>query len=935
MLRPGLRVISGARRRWGAILSLVLLAACGGGGGYGGGGGGGGGGSGPVILSTARAVWLDATTLVWPGTDSSHSYRLYYSASAALAPVSSGVSGADNPSGDALSVGALSAALQSQFPQYATTSALQFPAATQAQIAAILRDQLAVVQYQGSTPTAGTAVQIGPVLDALYAAAAAPVPLGLSFSAGDVPTFRLWAPTAHTVKLNIYASASATTATSFDLVEDAASGIWSYTAPDAGWTNSAYYTYSVNVFSRGAGSGGAMGGALVTNEVTDPYSVSLNANSRYSMVLNLADPVTRPASWPGTLIPTSATPTDSVIYELHLRDFSVSDSTVLPATYRGKYLAFTDAASAGMLHLSALAAAGLTHVHLLPVFDIASVDESACTAPNITPSTGSGLAAQTDVKATQNIDCFNWGYDPLHYGAPEGSYSSNPDDGLARVVEFRQMVQALHAAGLRVIMDVVYNHTSASGQDPKSVLDRAVPGYYHRLNGSGAVETHSCCADTATERAMMARLMTDTLVRWADQYKVDGFRFDVMGMIPMSAVTGARTAVNAIAAADGRGFTYFYGEGWTPDPEVSAVIAPAIQAALAGTGIGTFNDRLRDGVRGGSPFDSGASMVSNQGFVNGLCYDPAGSAGCSGVAGDVAFDKQNRISIGLAGNLASFAGVGGVAGFGGIGYTGTPQENIAYVSVHDSETLFDVSQYRHPAGTAYADVGRAQVVGLSLAVLAQGVPFIHAGDELLRSKSGDSNSYNSGDYFNRIYWDGAANNWAVGLPPDNTGNNGANAATLTPILDRALPSQASQQATILAASAAFTELLRVRRDTDLFRLTTAADINNCVSFPDQGAQVHGLIVERILGHGAIASCPGTAYRSVVVLFNASSTAQSFAIAAYASRLKGTAAGNVYLHPGQVSGTDGVLQAGWNFSADATAGSFTVPARTTAVFVEYN
>jgi pullulanase/glycogen debranching enzyme len=628
------------------------------------------------------------------------------------------------------------------------------------------------------------------------------------------------------------------TATSFEMVGDSATGVWTSTAPEASWTNRAYYTYSVNVFSRAAGSGGAMGGAVVTNEVTDPYAVSLNGNSRYAMVLNLADAAAKPAVWPGALIPTAAAPTDSVIYELHVRDFSANDGTV-PAAHVGRYLAFTDLASTGMLHPTALAAAGLTHVHLLPAFDMASVDEKNCIAtPTITPSTGAGIEAETDVKATQNTECFNWCYDPVHYGAPEGSYSSNPDDGLTRVLEFRQMVQSLHAVGLRVIMDVVYNHTSASGQDPMSVLDRLVPGYYHRLNGSGVVENHSCCADTATERTMMAKLMTDTLLTWADQYKVDGFRFDVMGQIPKSAMLAAQSAVNAIGAADGRGHTYFYGEGWDQGAEVDAAIAPAIQAALASTGIGTFNDRLRDGARGGSPFDTGAVIVTNQGFVNGLCYDPAGSAGCSGTAGDVAFDKQNRISIGLAGNLASFAGVGGVAGFGGVGYTGTPQENIAYVSVHDGETLFDISQYKLPAATVFADAGREQVVGLSLAVLAQGVPFIHAGDDLLRSKSGDSNSYNSGDYFNRIYWDGSANNWSVGLPPDNTGNNAANAATLGPILMRPLPSQASMQATMLATSAAFQDLLRIRRDTDLFRLTTSTDINNCLSFPDQGAQVH-------------------------------------------------------------------------------------------------
>jgi pullulanase len=932
----------GAARTWwhrvlratAGALALADLAAC---------GGGGSPAVGPPpppppVVAGARAVWLDPATIVWPGADATHAYRLFYSANARLAAVAGGVSGADNPAGDLLAPGALTNAEQARFPQYAASTALALPPATASVAATLVRGQLLLVEYSGADAIGGTAVQTAPLLDALYAAAAQSVALGVSFDpVTDVPSFRVWAPTAGAVKLNVYASATASSATSYDMTLDPASGVYGFTAPDASWTNGAYYTYAVQVYTRRASSPSSAFGALVTNTVADPYATSLSGNGQRAMVLNLSDATMRPPGWPGAVIPTAAVPTDSVIYELHVRDFSANDPTV-PAAHAGKYLAFTDLSSNGVAHLAALAAAGLTHVHLLPVFDFSSVDELNCQTPVIPASTGAGTEAETAVKATQNSDCYNWGYDPRHYGAPAGVYSSNPSDGLARVRELRQMVAALHRLGLRVVMDVVYNHTSASGQAANSVLDQIVPDYYHRLNAAGEVESHSCCADTATEHALMEKLMTDTLLRWADQYQVDGFRFDVMGMIPKSVMVRSLAAVEAVAAGDGRGHTYFYGEGWTPDPEVAAVITPASQLQLAGSGIGTFNDRIRDAVRGGGPGDSGATLVARQGFIDGLCYAPTASdsADCSGGATDLGFLLQNRISVGLAGNLASFPLNAKLTGAGidyygsPTGYTASPAENIAYASVHDNETLFDIAEYKHAPGTSAADAARAHAVGLSLIVLAQGVPFVHGGDDLLRSKSGDSNSYDSGDYFNRIFWDASANGWAAGLPPDTTGNNAANAATLGPLLNSR---PAPDTTAMLRSGEQFREALRMRRATDLFRLTAAADINRCVGFPDQGAQAHGLIVERILGSGCVAATT-SGYRSVVILYNASTAAQTVSLAAYAGKASGTTPGAVSLHPAQLGGSDPVLLAGWRFASDAAAGHFTVPARTTAVFVEY-
>lgn len=864
----------------------------------------------PIKLGTAQAVWLQPDTMVWPGANASAAFRLYYAAQGGMAANATTATGADGYYDLAPGAG-LTGALAAKYPQYAGATTLTVPAAAVASVSALLKGQLAVVVSAGGSTTGGTQVQVAPVLDAVYAATASTQTLGLSFDGNDVPTFRLWAPTATAVSLRIYGSSGAATpATTVPMTRDAASGVWSFTAPDAAWTNSAYYTFSVSAYSRSAGS------TIVTSsDVTDPYAPSLNANGRYGMVLNLADAVARPAGWPGVL-PVSGAATDDAVYELHVRDFSANDATT-GAGHAGKYLAFTDLNSNGMKHLAALAQAGLTHVHLLPSFDFASVDEVGCTNPSIPASTGADLAAANAVVASQNRDCFNWGYDPAHYGAPEGSYASDANDGTKRVLEFRQMVAALHGVGLRVVMDVVYNHTYST-----DALERIVPGYYYRLDANGALESDSCCADTASEFVMMAKLMQDTLVRWADQYKVDGFRFDIMGFTPLPAIQAAKTAVDAVLAQDGRGRSLFYGEGWNFGHVANdALFVQARQANLAGTGIGSFNDRMRDAIRGGSPFDSGAALVGNQGFVSGLCYDSNSGGACTSSQRSALQSAQNLIRLSLAGNLKDYSlngKLGSAYDYGGqpAGYTQDPTENVPYASVHDNETLFDISQYKHPAATSPADRARAQVVGLSLVALSQGVAFFHAGDDLLRSKSMDSNSYNSGDYFNRIFWDGSSNNYGFGAPPQNTGNNAANLATMTPLLVLPAPAQADN----LAASAAFQDFLRVRQSTSKFRLGTGALVKACVSFPDAAQQRDGLVVMRIGGTG----CGDNTYKSVVVLFNANKLAQDFAIPAYQG------AATVTLHPAQAGGSDPVLK-GAVFTA--ATGTFTVPARTTAVFVE--
>ena len=247
-------------------------------------------------------------------------------------------------------------------------------------------------------------------------------------------------------------------------------------------------------------------------------------------------------------------------------------------------------------------------------------------------------------------DCFNWGYDPVHFTAPEGSYATDPADGAVRIVEFRRMVQALHRAGLRVGMDVVYNHTYASGQDRWSVLDRIVPGYYHRLDETGRIATSTCCANTATEHRMMAKLMIDSAVTWAREYRIDSFRFDLMGHQPRAAMEELQARVNA---ATGRN-VLLIGEGWNfGEVADGARFVQASQLSLNGSGIATFSDRARDAIRGGGAGDSDARQVSAQGYVNGLYYDRNAEAPADTSVTDL-MRAADLVRVGLAGSLRSY-----------------------------------------------------------------------------------------------------------------------------------------------------------------------------------------------------------------------------------------------------------------------------------------
>ena len=463
--------------------------------------------------------------------------------------------------------------------------------------------------------------------------------------------------------------------------------------------------------------------------------------------------------------------------------------------------------------------------------------------------------------AAKATDSFNWGYDPYHYGLPEGSYSSNPD-GVARILEFRDMVSALNGNGLRVVMDVVYNHTAASGQDDHSVLDKVVPGYYYRYDATGTLYNSSCCSDTATEYEMMEKLMIDTVVRFAVDYKVDSFRFDLMNLHTRQNMLNLRNTVQGLTAGangvDGSKI-YLYGEGWDFGSALSKGLTTcpncyAKQYNMTGTGIGTFNDRLRDAAHGG--YNSDPLQIRHQGFINGLSYDWNG------------YEYNNRDQADLWGATADLRT--SLAGSGAF-YTDDPQETINYVEKHDNETLFDQNVFKLPIGASMTDRVRSQNMGLSIVGLAQGIPFIQMGSDILRSKSLDRNSYDSGDWFNKVYWDRSSNNFGKGLPPawDNSGRW----TIMSPLLlNTALDPAASD---MNAAAAHLREILRLRKSSPLFRLTSEPDANSHVFFYNTDNSKDGLIVMAL--SDAAAPDLDASYETILVFFNANKISQSYTI----------------------------------------------------------
>ena len=886
-----------------------------------------------ALASDSAAHWLTPKLLVLPKSDKEVIYQLLNTGKVEFdALMLSKITFPDN--------------LAKKFPHLADFQAYKVDLSA-AQAKAWLKQQLLVVALDEDRQAKKVSfVQTGAVIDALYTQGENDAnevnDLGATITDEGV-TFKLWAPTAQQVELLLFSDDFTANTTRLKMIEDTNTGIWSIAGGRL--LNGAYYQYQVTVYHPESKQ-------VATLITTDPYSLSLSVNSQYSQVVDLDDSDTQPTNWLEHQIPTVNNVEDNIFYETHIRDFSSDDSALSNSNVRGKYKAFSEQKSHGIQHLKRLKKAGLNNIHLLPTYDLASINEDATqavdindsiaqvkvkvcdTTPTLTICTSNlnakqslkSLLASFDVSSEQaqlvvselrQLDNFNWGYDPFHYTVPEGSYALNPQ-GKNRLVEFREMVQSIHGLGFRVIMDVVYNHTFQFGLKEKSVLDKIVPNYYHRLNiMTGSVEQSTCytCGNTATERVMMAKLMTDSLVVWARDYKIDGFRFDLMGHQTKDAMLAAREAVRAVDSD-----TYFYGEGWNfGEVANNSRFVQASQLTLCGTQIGTYTDRLRDAVRGG-----GNNTRDSQGIGNGLLTQP--NERQTKAQSRQEYDlRMDQLRVGLAGNLSTFPlkknnakqvqGKDIPYGDQPTGYALDPADTINYVSKHDNQTLWDNSQYRLSFDVSTDDRVRMHLQSLSFTLFAQGIPFLHMGSEFMRSKSYLRDSYDYGDWFNRVDFSKQSNHYNVGLAPaDKDQDNWP----LIKAVQKGHQGRDQVQVKHIEFSAkVFEDMLALRMSSPLFRLTTAEDIIEKVSFLNTDNTLLGLLVMKL--DDTQGKPVDVNAESLMVIFNTSTKVQT---------LTYTKANEYQLHPIQQKGVDEVIK-----HSKADENGFTVPALSSVVFIK--
>ena len=514
--------------------------------------------------------------------------------------------------------------------------------------------------------------------------------LGVTYSA-EKTVFKIWSPAATAVKLRLYAAGDGGKATEIIQLNKAEQGVWATTVKRD--VKNQYYTFQVKINDRWL------------QERPDIYAKAVGVNGKRGMVADMRS--TDPKNWSADIKPALKNFTDVIIYELHIRDLSVSPISGIQ--HKGQFLGLTetgtkspDGESTGLDHIKSL---GVTHVHILPSFDFNSIDE---TKPN---------------------GKYNWGYDPLNYNVPEGSYSTDPYDGNVRIREFKQMVQALHANGLRVILDVVYNHTS----DTSSNFNQFVPGYFYRHTAKGAYSNGTGCGnETASERAMMRKYMIESVVYWAKEYHLDGFRFDLMGVHDIETMNGISAALHKIDPT-----IFIYGEGWTagnsPLPEdLRAVKKNAYKLDK----IAVFSDDMRDGIKGGW------NNLKAKGFVGGT----AGNAE-SVKFGIVASTQHRQVDYSKVNDSKA-------------PWAAEPYQTINYVSCHDDNTLFDRLKISNPDASE-ADLIKMDKLSNAIVLTSQGVSFLHAGEEMLRTKQGVANSFNSPDSINQLDWSRKAKYKAV------------------------------------------------------------------------------------------------------------------------------------------------------------------------------
>ena len=504
--------------------------------------------------------------------------------------------------------------------------------------------------------------------------------LGVQYNA-QVSLFKVWSPSAKKMTLMLYSDGDGGKVLQEITMKRCTKGIWQVRVYED--LKGIYYTYKVQRGKKEV-------------EVIDPYAKACGVNGKRGMVIDLLE--TNPEGWETQKTPTITDPTEAIIYELHVRDLSIDPKGEMK--YKGKFLAFTEkdtksieGESTGINHIKEL---GITHVQLMPSYDYLTVDETKC-------------------------EEYNWGYDPLNYNIPEGSYSTDPYHGEVRIKEFKEAIMALHEEGIGVIMDVVYNHT-AQGKD--SSLNQLMPNYYYRTDDKGIFFDGSACGnEMASERFMVRKMLVDSLTYWAKEYKIDGFRFDLMGVLDIETMNMIYKKLSEINPN-----IILYGEGWAGGPCGIDEKRRAMKAnAMQFSPIGVFNDDLRDGVRGH------VFNLEEKGFING------------------GTDMEESIKFGIVGATDHPQIDYKKVNYSDAPYAKSPGQTINYVSAHDNLTLWDKIE-ASVEGTLLEEKIKMQKLANAIVLTAQGVSFIHAGAEFARTKYGDENSYKSGDKINQLDW---------------------------------------------------------------------------------------------------------------------------------------------------------------------------------------
>lgn len=515
--------------------------------------------------------------------------------------------------------------------------------------------------------------------------------LGASYSK-KATTFKVWSPNAASVRVNIFEHGSDNEGDAGSIMSramslDKTTGVWSVTIN--GDLLNKYYTYSVTH-------------GKTTKETADVYAKACGVNGQRSMVVDLS--TTNPDGWENDKHVLVQNQTDASVWEISVADFSSSESSGVSEANRGKYLAFTEEGTtvngvqgASSTCVDYLKKLGVKYVQIMPFYDFGSVDESK----NI-------------------MDQYNWGYDPVNYNCPEGSYSTNPKKGEVRIKECKQMIQALHNAGIGVIMDVVYNHTYTSD----SWFQRTVPNYYYRMNNDGTFSNGSGCSnDTASEHLMFRKYMIDSVTYWASEYHIDGFRFDLMGLHDITTMNSIRTALDNLYADGSGSQILMYGEAWdmATNCDEGTVLASQKNLKQLSDRIGAFDDTIRDAIKGSTGGTDGAFVQEGS--------------------------RRANLKTGIAGQSDTTTG-----------WANVPSQCVTYASCHDNLCLYDKlvgsvygadGKYRK----RYEDLVAMNKLSAAIVITSQGIPFSLGGEEFCRSKDGDENSYASSRKENMLDWE--------------------------------------------------------------------------------------------------------------------------------------------------------------------------------------